>query len=65
MRSADPGDGQAWRNAAHSRDKDCAGAGQAPVIPVAQDEQPKREQRRIVFDDSGDEDDLDVPDFLK
>ncbi len=42
-----------------------AGAGQAPVIPVAQDDEPKREPRRIVFDDSGDEDDLDVPDFLK
>ena len=32
--------------------------------PVVIDE-PKREPRRIVFDDSADDDDLDVPDFLK
>jgi cell division protein FtsZ len=42
-----------------------AEAGQPATIPVSQDEEPKREQRRIVFDDSGDDDDLDVPDFLK
>ena len=39
--------------------------GQAAVIPVSQDEEPRREPRRIVFDDSIDDDDLDVPDFLK
>jgi cell division protein FtsZ len=39
--------------------------GQPPVIPVSQDDEPKREPRRIVFDDNVDEDDLDVPDFLK
>jgi len=38
--------------------------GQAPSIPVRPADEPKREQRRVVFDDSGD-DDLDVPDFLK
>jgi len=38
--------------------------GAAPVLPVAEEE-PKKEPRRIVFDDAGDDDDLDVPDFLK
>jgi cell division protein FtsZ len=39
--------------------------GQAPSLPVAPEEEPKKEPRRIVFDDAGDDDDLDVPDFLK
>ena len=38
--------------------------GEAPSIPVTWAQEPKREQRRIVFDDAGD-DELDVPDFLK
>ena len=38
-------------------------AGETPSIPVTPTE-PRKEPRRIVFDDAGD-DDLDVPDFLK
>ncbi len=41
-----------------------AEAGHPAVIPVAQDDEPRREPRKIVFDDAAD-DDLDVPDFLK
>ena len=37
--------------------------GETPSIPVTPTE-PRKEPRRIVFDDAGD-DDLDVPDFLK
>ncbi len=40
-----------------------AAAGATPSIPVTPTE-PRKEPRRIVFDDAGD-DDLDVPDFLK
>ncbi|MGD9957343.1 MAG: hypothetical protein AB7V23_14860, partial [Candidatus Nanopelagicales bacterium] len=41
--------------------------GQAPVLPVTQapvEEEPKKEPRRFVYDDAGDDDDLDVPEFL-
>jgi len=42
-----------------------AEAGQPAVIPVSPEDVPRREPRTIVFDDASDDDDLDVPDFLK
>ena len=50
---------------------EAAAAAAEPVIEVDSvdlttvEDEPRREPRTIVFDDSGDEDDLDVPDFLK
>ena len=52
--------------AAETAQAQSGGDGNAAAIPVAPEPtEPRREPRRIVFDDGDDGDELDVPDFLK
>ncbi len=52
--------------AAETAQAQSAGTGEPASIPVSPEPpEPRREPRRIVFDDGDDGDELDVPDFLK